>query len=98
MIARPHGFSYQTETMTEINLYPTPAIYLDSRATVEDPRCEKVGAWAWGLCNEAKALFALCRFDVSTGIHDSDYRCYATIIISSPNGQHGAAARWLIKE
>ncbi len=97
MIERPQGFRSADRTSAEANFYPHPTVYLDADATIEDPRAEVVGDWAWNLVQRAKQLFPFCKFDVSTGIHGDDYRVYAIIKIRSPNGQHEDALEWLLE-
>jgi len=95
MISRPHGFKHETFGTTSLNLYPPITVYVDDEDDFDNPKVDEVWDWAKRLTDWCKEQYPLCRFDIITGIHDADYRVYAEIRITSPNGSHADASDWL---
>jgi len=98
MIKRNHGFSVDDVSQTTINIYPRPTVYVDNEDDFDNPKLDEVWEWAVRWTERTKARFPLCSFSVGTGIHDADYRVYAEVKISAPNGSHKDAAEWLTWE
>ena len=95
MITREHGMRHETYRTTAINIYPTPTVYVERDTDFDNPKVDEVWDWAKRWTERCKEQFPLCKFDIITDIHDADYRVYAEVRITSPNGSHSEASDWL---